>query len=88
MYARFVPETWLIYPFTRTAQAGANQREFQATDPDKPDEVLTIRTSHRDGERVYDQMLEPGAGVPFEVEFDDAIEVTARKRLPPQGQDA
>jgi len=79
-----VAKKWLVYPFTKKAEGGgALQRDFQVDDPDDPGRfVRTIRVSQRDGKRAYKHMLTPGIPAPFEWEFEDAVEVIAKHKLP------
>jgi hypothetical protein len=37
--------------------------------------------SHRDGERVFDTLLDEGGSI--DVEFEDVVEITGEHNLPP-----
>ena len=76
-----MPKTWKVHPLTASTDAGAKQRLFQVTDPDRPGKVFTLKVSHRDGERVFDTLLDQGGSI--DVEFEDVVEITGEHNLPP-----
>jgi hypothetical protein len=59
------------------------QRLYQVVDPDKPEEVATLRVSKRDGDAALRQMRKLDTAVPFEWQFEDVTEVVFRRPLPP-----
>lgn len=77
-----MPKAWQIYPWTKAPRdLAAQQRLFLAGDVTRPGRLFLIRASHNDGERIYDQMVAPGTPIPFDVTFDDLVEI--EEELPP-----
>ncbi len=77
-----MPKSWVVHPLTRGVLAGGgHQREFRVTDPDRPGKVFTLRVSERDGNVVFDRLLDEGGSI--EVEFEDVVEAVAENKVPP-----
>jgi hypothetical protein len=77
-----MPKSWKVHPLTKgVLGAAGKQRLFQVSDPDRPGKVFTLRVSPRDGEAVFDRLLDEGGSI--DVQFDDVVEAVAENEVPP-----